>query len=99
MTSAERRKDIACTRCDESMLTLGRTTIKFEQILKIRGFPRGSDLQAHEDQADKTHVCADTEATKKQAFFEFINFLETHAAALNANLLPPTSRQLSSGKS
>jgi hypothetical protein len=36
----------------ESMLTLGRTTIKFEQILKIRGFPRGSDLQAVPDWTD-----------------------------------------------
>lgn len=37
---------------------------------------------------------AETEATKKQAFFEFLNFLETHAAALNAKLLPGKSRQL-----
>lgn len=39
-------------------------------------------------------LCAETEATKKQAFFEFVNFLETHAAGLNAKLLPRKSRQL-----
>ena len=38
-------------------------------------------------------LCAETEATKKQAFFEFVNFLETRAAALNARLLPRVSRK------
>ena len=41
----------------ESILALGRTTIKFQQVMKIGGFPRGSDLHAHEDQADETHRC------------------------------------------
>jgi hypothetical protein len=39
-------------------------------------------------------IRAETEATRRQAFFEFTNFLETHAAALNARLLPRVSRKL-----
>jgi len=43
---------------------------------------------------ENAFLCAETEATKKQTFFELVNFLETHAAALNARLLPRVSRKL-----
>jgi hypothetical protein len=68
--------------------------------LQVRATRKTSDfqnlLEFDRRAAEREHalLCADTEATKKQAFFEFTNFLETHAAALNANLLPPTSRQI-----
>jgi len=41
---------------------------------------------------------ATTSAEKDQAFFEFLNFLEMNAAALNKKLFPKTSRAIVSEK-
>jgi hypothetical protein len=68
--------------------------------LEVRATRKTSDfhnlLEFDRRAAEREHALlrAENEATKKQAFFEFMNFLETHAAALNAKLLPRKSRQL-----
>jgi hypothetical protein len=62
-----------------------RKSADFQNLLKF-------DQLASERESGLLH--AETEATKRQAFFEFTNFLETHAAALNAGLLPRVSRKL-----
>jgi hypothetical protein len=79
------------------------TTLFFVGV-QIRIARKTADLQALQEfvkSAAEREACllsADTDAKKQQAFFEFLNFLEMNAAAVNGDLFHGKSRTIAVDK-